>query len=112
MPGVHGGSNTDKDYAPHMWVGDHFVGDTKKVKVGEWFYKVGATRDKKVVAERWPANDEYCMRSEAMLVPDGEIPKEVREAISEDAFAERQAEIASVAAMFNRPRNSETNPKA
>jgi hypothetical protein len=111
MPGAHGGRNTDKDYAPHMWIGDHFVGNnTKEVRVGKWLYRVGATSDKKIVAERSLYSDKVLDRlsAESKPVPDDRIPKKVREAITENAFAEGQAEIEAVAALFN---NSPTNKR-
>ncbi len=104
MPGSHGGSNTDKDYAPHMWIGRHFVGNTaKEIRVGKWLYRIGATSNKKIVAARSLYSDNLLERLSAKSkpVPDGKIPKRVREAISENAFAEDQAEIAAVATLFN-----------
>lgn len=36
MPADVGGSNTDRDYAPHMWVEDDFIGGSEcRLVVGE-----------------------------------------------------------------------------
>lgn len=57
------------------------------------------TADGRVVAERTVESDLYY--EEASLVPEGEIPDEVRAAVTPDAFAESQREVAAVEALFN-----------
>ncbi len=87
MPSMFGDSNTDKDYAPHMWIGDHFVGSTVKLNLGDKVYVTG-------VADTGPVAE--C--ADQILTGD-EVPAEVRQA----AYAEqarRKAEIESVKAQF------------
>lgn len=102
MPSITGGDNTDKDYAPHMWVGDHFVGNaTKRLQIGDYWYRFANNSEEVLVAERWPASQgEYGTHSPEM-VPEEEIPQEVRGAISPTAYADRVQEIRDLVSMID-----------
>lgn len=54
MPSIDGGDSTSKDYAPHMWIGDHFIHNSgQTVQIGDWWYRAGKLSDESIVAERW-----------------------------------------------------------
>ena len=54
MPNQFGGDQCDKDYAPHMWLGNHFIGNSEKiVQINEWWYRAGRLDNETIVAERW-----------------------------------------------------------
>jgi hypothetical protein len=100
MPSEFGGSSTSKEYAPHMWIGDDFVGgDAKEFTVGDWTYNVGEKSDGTIVAEKRLAADTSYPRNWE-LIPANEIPEEVREA-QKGAFTRRQKEVASLKKIFN-----------
>ena len=99
MPSMFGGDQCSKDYAPHMWIGDSFIADTgEEIRVGTWCYYAGRTENEILVAERWLFKSDEFWPRKTELVPDNEIPQEVREAINKSAFAEKQNEIADIEA--------------
>lgn len=54
MPSIDGGDSTSSEYAPHMWLGNHFIYNTQRVvRVGTWWYRGGRLGDGTIVAERW-----------------------------------------------------------
>ncbi len=82
MPGSHGGDQLSKEYAPHLYIGDNFVGsNTKEIKIGKWIYKAGRTgtgENQQVVAERWPFGIHPSeIPEKTQSVPYGKIPKKV-----------------------------------
>lgn len=101
MPNMFGGDQCSKDYAPHMWIGDHFIGGTgKTVKTKKWIYYVGRTGDETIVAERHPRKDgEFSSRTK--LVPNSRIPTMARKAVAEGALSAREAEVAGIEKLFN-----------
>jgi len=97
MPNMFGGSSTDEDYAPHMHLQGHFIHNTgKKITVGDTHYYAGMSSDEKLVAERWTDANPT-----PELVPQDEIPKEVRELLSPTAFADGKAERSAIAQLVS-----------
>lgn len=101
MPSMFGGDQCSKDYAPHMWIGDHFVGGTRKYKkVGGVKYHFGMTEKGQLVVEK--EVEEY----EWEIIPEQEIPKEIR--MSVQTFAERKEEEKRLEKLFNEPLQRKT----
>jgi hypothetical protein len=51
MPGMFGEDNTSKDYAPHMYVGDYFVGKTYEFRHKKITYTCGQTKNGQIFIE-------------------------------------------------------------
>lgn len=93
---MFGGDSTGKDYAPHMWVGEHFIHNTgKTVTVGCYYYYAGKMSNEQLVAERWTN-----AQTTPTPVPMGEIPEKVRAAFSPTAFADEESGRATIAQML------------
>lgn len=87
MPSMFGGSNTDKDYAPHMWIGDHYVGSKVEFKHDGKTFSTGITAIGPVA------------ECDGNILVGDEVPSEVKQA----AYAEqarRTAEIENVKTQF------------
>lgn len=95
MPSMFGGDSTSKDYAPHMYVGDHFIHNTgKNITVAGVHYYAGKTRAEILVAERW--TDTQPKREP---VPQEEIPAEVYDLFSPTAFVDQAEERRTIEQM-------------
>ncbi len=96
MPNMFGGSNTDKDYAPHMWVGDYFVSESSEVRYKNKTYRCGETSGKTIVVEGDGLS--------AINVKNAKVPKELRDKVIKKvkgAFKKRQDEIKRMEKLFN-----------
>lgn len=93
MPSMFGGDQCGKDYAPHMWLGDHFIHNSEKiVQVGEWWYRAGRLDDETVVAERWKGGRfSFEDRTDHEVVPGDQIPTELQSAMKSVSRAEQEA---------------------
>jgi len=96
MPSMFGGSNTDKDYAPHMWIGDHFVGSKVEFKHDGKAYLTGVANGVPVAECRASGSPE----NGKVLVGD-DVPPEVKQAAYVEQ-ARRTAEIESVKTHFRK----------
>ena len=102
MPSQFGGDQCSKDYAPHMWVGDHFVGGTSKyIEIGGWEYHAGHTADETLVVERCRITGRLTTIQKWRMVSDKQIPDEVRNAFSPTANANRVQEVERLEKLFN-----------
>ena len=85
MPSMFGGSNTDPDYAPHMWLGDNFIHNTEKIfRIDEWVYRAGRLSDETLVVVRWKDGNREA-------VPADQIPDEIHTAMKDVSRAEQTA---------------------
>lgn len=84
MPSIDGGDSTSREYAPHMWLREHFIHNTQKlVKVGDWWYRGGRLDDESIVAERWKGDKfRHKKQTDREIVPPDEIPQELLQAMA------------------------------
>ena len=93
MPSMTGGDQRDKDYAPHMWLGNHYIHNTEQViQVGDWWYRGGRLLDETIVAERWKGGQyRYHHQTDHEMVPLEAIPTELQEAMKSVSRARQEA---------------------
>ena len=101
---MFGGDQCGKDYAPHMWLGDHFIHNSEKViQVGEWWYRAGRLIDETIVAERWRSG-QSSFKGQIEPVSSDQIPKELLEVMKPVSRAEQEAFQRRIEQQCNQPR--------
>jgi hypothetical protein len=90
---MFGGDNTDRDYAPHMWLGDHFIHNSgKTIQIGDWWYRTGRLHDETIVAERWKGGQfPHQGQAEYEMVPSDQLPTELQSVMERVSRAEQEA---------------------
>lgn len=93
MPSMFGGDNTARDYAPHMWLGNHFIHNSEKsIKIGEWWYRAGRLSDETIVAERWKGGKfEFDTQTELEPVQLDQFPPELLSLMEQVSRADQEA---------------------
>ena len=106
MPSIDGGDSTTPEYAPHMWLGGHFIHNTQqRVKVGDWWYRGGRFEDERIVAERWKGDEfSHQKQTDRQMVSTEQIPPELLLAMSSVSRAEQEAFQRGVEREFGPPR--------
>jgi len=93
MPSITGGDQCGKDYAPHMWIGDHFIHNSEKIiRIGGWWYRGGRLDDETIVAERWKGG-RFAFEGQTDLetISSAQIPSKLLDAMSKVSRAEQEA---------------------
>ncbi len=93
MPSITGGDQCDKDYAPHMWLGDRFIHNSEKViQIGKWWYRAGRLEDEAIVAERWKGGRfPFEGQTDRQMVPVNQIPAQLLDMMKSVSRAELKA---------------------
>lgn len=93
MPSMFGGDQCGKDYAPHMWLGDHFIHNSEKIiQEGEWWYRAGRLYDETLVAERWKGGRfPFEGQTDREIVPADQIPTKLQVAMNSVSRIEQEA---------------------
>lgn len=106
MPSMFGGSNTDRDYAPHMWLGDHFIHNSEKIlEINGWWYRGGRLDDETIVAERWKGGRFlFDGQSDHEMVPADQIPDELLSEMKNVSRAAQEAFQGKMEQKFSPPK--------
>jgi len=94
MPSITGGNQLSQDYAGWAWVGNHFVGRTKRKITHERVdYEIGKTSDEQVVCGMWDEQN-------FVMVAFQDIPKEVLSVLEGVSFDAEMQKVERVAEMI------------
>ncbi len=102
MPSMFGGDQCGKEYAPHMWIGDNFIGGTSKnieTEDSDIGYHAGVTAGEVLIVELVNMKTRPWTKT---LVPNNEIPQKIRDQFSKNSFQERKDLEENLEKMFNR----------
>ena len=92
MPSMFGGDQCGKDYAPHMWIGDHFVGSKITCQYRGKNYEVG-------LAKAGPIAQRIIKRGYGQILVGSKVPQQLADAARAEK-ERRTAEIESVKSAF------------
>ena len=103
---MFGGDQCGKDYAPHMWLGDHFIHNSgKTIRIGEWWYRAGRLNDETIVAERWKGGRfPFEGQTEQEVVLPDKMPPELLEAMKPVSRAAQEAFQRQMENQFGQPK--------